>query len=161
MTRLVLVLAAVVVLATAAPATARVVPGEGMAGVRVGMLEAEVIEVLGEPDRRRTVSDDFGPSLRLRYAAHGGLRLILRENGDGDEELFQIRTAGRVERTKEGVGVGTGERRLRRRLKGEHCESISGYRTCTIGSSTVGHVVTDFGIRRRHVAWVTVGRVVD
>jgi hypothetical protein len=161
MTRLVLVAAALATLAAANPAQAKVVPGKGMAGVRIGMLEDAVVAKLGKPDSRRTVSDDFGPHLRLRYASHGGLRLVLRENEDGDMELFQIRTAGTKERTKEGVGVGSSERQLKRRLEGERCETISGHRSCTLGSFLIGRVVTDFVIRSKHVVSVTVGRVVD
>ena len=55
----------------------------------------------------------------------------------------------------------TGARRLRRRLNGERCETISGYRSCTIGRFVVGRIVTDFRIRNRHVVSVVVGRVVD
>ena len=161
MTRAVLAAAVLLVLAAAAPAQARIVPGEGMAGVEIGMIEADVIDTLGKPDARRTVSDDFGPHLRLRYASHGGLRLILRENADGDMELFQIRTNGARERTQEGIGVGSPERRLRRKLKGERCETISGHRSCTLGSFLIGRVVTDFVIRQKRVVSVTVGRVVD
>jgi hypothetical protein len=163
MTRLSLlvVAAAVLAIAVAAPAQARIVPGKGMAGIRIGMTQAQVTAVLGQPDSSKTVSDDFGPSLRLRYASHGGLRLILRENVSGEQELFQVLTKGRVERTKRGVGVGTRERRLRRRLRGEHCETISGYRSCTIGQFVAGRIVTDFRIRRHRVVSVVVGRVVD
>ncbi len=161
MTRAVLAAAALIALAAAAPPQARIVPGEGMAGVEVGMLEGTVIERLGKPDARRTASDDFGPHLRLRYASHGGLRLILRENADGDMELFQIRTEGAKEHTKEGIGVGSRERRLRRKLKGERCETISGHRSCTLGSFLIGRVVTGFVIRHKRVVSVTVGRVVD
>jgi hypothetical protein len=59
------------------------------------------------------------------------------------------------------VGVGSSERRLRRRLKGERCQTVSGYRSCSIGAFEPGRVVTDFRIRRRHVVSVVVGRVVD
>jgi len=132
-----------------------------MAGVTIGMTEAQVQSVLGAPASRRVVNDDFGPSLRLRYATRGGLRMILRQNASGEYELFQILTRGRVERTKQGIGVGSRERRLRRRLKGESCETISGFRSCTIGSFELGEIVTDFRIRRKRVTSVVVGRVVD
>src|SRR3712207_5859832 len=106
--------AAVALLLLAAPAAqARIVPGKGMAGVTIGMTEAQVQSVLGAPASRRVVNDDFGPSLRLRYATRGGLRMILRQNASGEYELFQILTRGRVERTKQGIGVGSRERRLR------------------------------------------------
>jgi hypothetical protein len=162
MTRLLAFSAALLALAVVAtPAGARIVPGKGMAGVRVGMTEAQVKAVLGTPSSSKTISDDFGPALRLRYSSHGGLRLTLRDDGSGTNVLFQIFTRGTVERTKRGVGVGTRERRLRRRLKGEKCETISGYRSCTIGSFTAGQIVTDFRIRRHRVVSVVVGRVVD
>jgi hypothetical protein len=156
-----LVLTIALVLAAAAPAAARIIPGVGIGGVTIGMTEAAVVDLLGDPDGRRIVDDDFGPSLRLRYDSEGGLRLILRENLVGVYEVFQVRTSGPVERTVEDVGVGTSERKLRRRLKGEHCETISGFRSCSIGSFTIGRVVTDFRIRRHHVTSVVVGRVVD
>ena len=159
--RLPLALAVVAVLLAAPAAEARIVPGKGMAGVRIGMTEAQVQSVLGAPASRRIVSDDFGPSLRLRYTSRGGLRMILRRNADNEYELFQLLTRGTVERTKQGIGVGSTERRLRRRLKGEACETISGFRSCTIGSFEVGEIVTDFRIRRRRVTSVVVGRVVD
>src|SRR5215212_863989 len=116
MNRFAVLVVALAALAAATTAQARVVPGKGMAGVRLGMLEPQVIAALGVPDGRRTAPDDFGVSLRLRYASHGGLRLILRDNGEGGMELFQIRTSGTSERTRQGIGVGSSERRLRRRL---------------------------------------------
>jgi hypothetical protein len=163
MTRALLLAVALVALA-AAPAQGRIVLDQGMAGIRIGMSEEEIEGVLGEPDVRKVVTDDFGEHLRWKYRSHGGLRLTLRQNAESKYELFNIQTVGKVERTKEGIGVGSRERALRRRLSGEKCESWGrGFRTCTVGRETVGEIVTAFWIRgrERRVWLVMVGRIVD
>jgi hypothetical protein len=162
MTRLATLTALLLALALAPAADARIVPGKGMAGITMGMTEAQVKAVLGAPDSRKTLSDDFGPYLRLRYTSHGGLRLTMRDDASGAPVLFSVTTEGKAERTKEGIGVGSSRKRLRAKLSGEKCERLGSFRHCSLGSFKVGRIVTDFRLNKQlRVVSVVVGRVVD
>lgn len=145
--RRIFIIAAVTALAGAAPAQARIVPNRGMAGVRLGMSQQRVLDILGDP------STDFTYRSGITTYAYEKLRLrVSFLPGGGDtNDVFMLFTNGRRERTKEGVGVGTGESTLRRRLHGEHCFSNSVGRFCTLGGGDEGAgPETSFAIGRRH-----------
>ena len=157
-------LALVLALALAAPAGAVIVPGKGMAGVRLSQCQEKVIEVLGPPDKTFGKTDVFGfvstytyfePGLRLQFRAGPGECLV----------LTSIRVGKAGERTKQGVGKGTRERTLRRRLRGEKCRTFRQprrTRICWLGSFTPGKPVTEFRINsKRRVSSVRVAYVID
>jgi hypothetical protein len=140
-------IAAVAALVAAAPAHARIVPNRGMAGVRLGMSQQRVLDILGDP------TTDFTYRSGMTTYAYDALRLrVSFLPGGGDtNDVFMLFTSGRKERTKEGVGVGTSESTLRRRLRGEQCFSNSQGRYCTLGGGDEGaRPETDFRIGRHH-----------
>ena len=157
MARLALSLTAAALAALAAPtaASALVQVDKGIAGARLDNTRGEVRAALGKPVRTRSGTNDFGPWLRYEY--RGGIHVLFQ----GRVRVSAVATTGRGDRTARGVGVGSSEATVRRRVRGVRCESFSGGRSCHTGRFTAGEIITDFMIRNGRVWRVSVGRVID
>jgi hypothetical protein len=127
----------------------------GIAGARIGNTRAQVRAALGKPTTIKTGSNDFGAFTEFRYA--GGVRVTFQ----GNAKVTAVSTTGRGDRTARGVGVGSTERTVRRRVPGVKCETTAGSRSCHTGKFLAGRRVTDFAIRHKRVTRVTVGDVLD
>jgi hypothetical protein len=138
-----------------ATADAMIQVDRGIAGARIGNTRAEVRAALGTPRRITNGTNDFGPFTQFRYA--GGVTVTFQ----GRTHVTSVSTTGRGDRTARGVGVGSAERTVRRRVAGVRCETIAGSRSCHTGTFEAGKRVTDFIIRHRRVTRVTVGDVID
>jgi hypothetical protein len=143
-------------LLAAAPAHAVIRPQKGMAGVRLGMSQTQMRAVLGQPVRTRQAMNDFGPYTQFIYP-HS-----ITVTFQGNRDVTGISTRGRTEKTERGVGVGSTETAVRKKVGHVHCETIAGSHTCHVGSFAAGHRVTVFLISKRgFVVTVTVGFVLD
>lgn len=144
----------------ASVADATIVVQKSIAGVKLGMTQAQVEAVLGEPSAvKRPKSDIFGVYTELRY----GLTTVSLFDGK-DGEVFSVSTTSRKQRTSGDVGVGTSEKVLRQKVKGVKCETYAKrFRICTVGRQTPGRTVTDFriGLKSRTVARVELGLIID
>jgi hypothetical protein len=142
-----ILLSLLVLLVVAAPAGATIVPGKGMAGVRLGDCQERAIQVLGAPDRTFG-STDFAGFVSKYYYKQRGLKLEFRQGPGECLELTSIRTTKAEERT-EGVGKGTKRKALRAKLKGEKCRTFKRpkrIRICRLGSMTPSKPLTEFRI---------------
>lgn len=149
----------------AAPAGATIVPGKGMAGVKLEDCLQTVISKLGDPDSTVTKMDFAGSYTLYRYNAKG-LRITFRPNGDNTcKSVVMIFTSKGQERTAEGIGKGSRRTTLRAKLRGERCRTYrvpQRVRTCYLGSFEPGTVVTDFRIdSKARVSTVSIGLVID
>lgn len=88
--------AIVVSLLVVTPASARIVIGQGVGGVKVGESIATVKKKLGKP------TSDKGKRPRVLYYKRRHLQLSFTPRG----KLFQIVTFNKHERTKDGIGPG-------------------------------------------------------
>jgi hypothetical protein len=148
--------AALAALVAAAPAGAVIRPQKGMAGVRLNMTQTQMRGVLGEPTRTKQGENDFGPFTQFIYP-HS-----ITVTFQGNRRVTGIITRGRTEKTERGVGVGSTQTAVRRRVGHVRCETIAGSRTCHVGSFQAGHRVTVFLISKTgRVLSVTVGFVLD
>jgi hypothetical protein len=127
----------------------------GIAGARIGNTRAEVRAALGTPARVIAGTNDFGAFTEYRY--HGRIRVIFQ----GGSTVSSVVTRGLGDRTARGVGVGSSERAVRRKVPGVKCETTSGFRSCHTGNFLAGQRITDFAIRHKRVTRVTVGIVLD
>jgi hypothetical protein len=155
-------LAAVAAAAGAAGASAAPVGGRtivlqhAMAGVRLGMTEAQARAALGPGVTTRRGSSDFGPYLQL-VSGPLGLTVTLQ----GARRVTNLSTSGRALRTAAGIGVGSTEGEVRRRIRGVRCEVVVGARLCEIGRAEPGRTVSDLFISAGRVSRVNVGYVID
>ena len=149
--RAAVVAAAAAALTLPSPAAAVIRLNQGMAGVRIGMTQAEVRERLGTPSSRTR----HGRITNLIYRRPGVVVSFLTRR------VVVLSTAGRRERTRRGVGVGSTERAVRRLVPGARCESAEGVRTCSGGGLDVGDRNTVFVLRGGRVRSVAVARVFD
>jgi hypothetical protein len=127
-----------------------------MAGVRLGMTEAQARAALGAGLGARRGTNDFGPYLQLLSRP---LRLTVTLQGG--RRVTNLTTTGPVLRTAAGIGVGATEAQVRRRIRGVRCEVVVGQRLCTVGRSEAGRTVSDLFIRAGRVSRVNVGIVID
>lgn len=159
MRRLLLLPLVAAALVAPAPAHAVVVPQEGMRGVTLGMTVTEVRGVLGSPTRFRTVRHEILGRIRVWTY---GLTRVTFDSAAADARVVTIDTRSRRERLENGVGVGSTRAAVRRRVEGVRCLVEFTYDHCFLGRFRAGEVVTDFALdRRRRVARITIGRVVD
>ncbi len=164
MIRRVVLLMGLLVLALPAGAGAVVVPGKGMFGIEVGMTAEQVLAVHPDPSgdvttRNRTTIYTYGSQ---------GVRVYMDPDASNTHWVVnRIATKKGLERTPEGVGVGTAERNVRAKLAGEHCRTDQRIepqrRDCYLGSHHVDAVLTTFheGLKSHVVRSVTVERVLD
>ena len=152
-----LAVAAAVLAALALPvsAGATIVVQKGMAGVRLGMSQARVQAILGEPLRIVHGTNDFGAYTELRYPHR------VRVTFQGDVAVTAISTTGTFERTSKGIGVGSTEAEVQAKIARVNCETYAGFRQCYVGSFTPGARVTAFDIKAGRVTRVLVGFVID
>jgi hypothetical protein len=144
-----------VALLAPAPAGAVIQLDRGIAGARVGNSKAEVRAALGNPNRVRNGTNEFGPFTVFRY--RGGITVTFQ----GRTEVTAVTTTGLGDRTNRGVGVRSTENAVEQRVPGVNCETFSGTRICQRGEGLPGQRITAFFLRNGRVTRVTVGRVID
>jgi hypothetical protein len=131
-------------------------PGVGIGKVRLSMSLAQVRRAWGVPQ-----AVTRGPS-RIEFQYDFAAYVVTFSGPDGRERVVSIATTLAKERTRQGMGVGSPEARLRRTLRGEvRCDPLAlmympGYsypvlaanrRECTVGSRRGPH--TTFVTRMR------------
>jgi hypothetical protein len=120
------------------------------------MTQTQMREVLGAPTRVKEGMTDFGPFTQFIYP-HS-----ITVTFQGNRRVTGISTRGRTEKTERGVGVGSSETAVRRKVGHVRCETISGSHACHVGSFQAGRRVTVFLISKTgFVVTVTVGFVLD
>jgi hypothetical protein len=159
--RRVLLAAAAATLLAAAPAGAVIVAQQGMAGLKLGMTEAQVRAKSGKPDSSTVMKNDILGHVRIeRYGA-------VRIEFDGTKtssKVITFDTTGTAERTNRGIGVGTKRADVLARVPHVKCRlNDGGYNHCFVGRfGKAGATVTDFAINSHgRVGRVTIGIVID
>lgn len=145
-------LVALAALAAAQGAGATIVPGTSIAGVKLGMQEARVRAILGEPAKEIRDSTELGDYVELRYP---GLRVFLLPRAG----VASVATTRRGERTRSGVGVGSTVDQVRAGVAGVTCQVSGGVGLCRLGGVRRGARGTDLSLRRGRVTEVSVYRV--
>ena len=128
------------------PASAKIVPQEGIGGMELGTTVERVLKKKGKPNGdfvRQT--EAIGPQRELRY----GKTTALFAGRDDDAELIGVITRDPKERTKSNVGVGTSEAVIAAVVPRVECKSIFEGRHCLIGRVKPGRTVTDFLISKQ------------
>ncbi len=159
---LVLLLAAPVALAVLATVdgAAPVIPQTSIRGIQLGMDPERVHELLD--DKPDTTSTQAHPIVeRTTTMTWGGLRVVY-DGVKAGARVISVSTTSRLDRTIRGVGVGSSEATVRKRVPGVACRTAYGYRRCSIGKAIAGEAVTDFSISRKgRVSRISLSRVLD
>jgi hypothetical protein len=142
---LVIPLVAAGVAVFAAPASATIVPGDSIAGVKIGATQKSVTKLLGTPSGTIEVADnefklEWRP-LRLQVLVSGG-------------KVLWVRTKSAGQRTATGLGRGTSLATLRASLSGERCTADVCFVTTRNNKRT-----TTYYLKKGKVTIVEVGRV--
>ena len=163
-TRLIL-LTVLFLLGLAAPASAVIVPGKGMAGVELGECIDDVIEDARARLTRRSARRTCSASSRPTRTSSRGLKLEFRRGPGECLVLDSIRTTKGEERTKEGVGKGTRKQDAAEEAEGRevpHVQAAEADPICWLGSFTPSKPITEFRIDSKgRVNNVRVAIVID
>jgi hypothetical protein len=127
----------------------------GIAGARIGNSKAQVRTALGQPNRVRNGTNDFGPFTVFSYS--GGIRVTFQSGND----VTAVSTKGLGDRTARGIGVRSTRAAVEQRVPGVDCDTFMGTTICQRGQGLPGQRVTAFFIRNGRVVRVTVGIVID
>lgn len=127
----------------------------GIAGARIGNTKAEVRTALGQPNRVRNGTNDFGPFTVFSYT--GGIRVTFQSGND----VTAVSTKGLGDRTARGIGVRSTRAAVEQRVPGVDCNTFMGTTICQRGEGLPGERITAFFIRNGRVVRVTVGIVID
>jgi hypothetical protein len=139
-----------------ASADAMIQVDKGIAGVRINNTKSQVRAALGKPNHVTNGTNEFGAFTEFRYT--GGIRVLFQ----GATRVSSVDTSGLGDRTRRGVGVGSTERAVRRKVPGVTCETIAGFRSCHTGDFMPGQRITDFQLdANKRVKRITVGIVID
>src|SRR5688572_24858405 len=111
--RLAAPVALVLCLLVAGTASARIVAFKSVAGIELGTSESDVRDELGDPNSVRQ-----GPITGTRTFVYKRRKLEVMID---DGRVGSLLTRSRGERTSNGLGVGTSEKTLKRKLRGERC----------------------------------------
>jgi hypothetical protein len=149
------VLAVVATLLVPASAGAIIQLERGIAGARIGNTKAEVRTALGQPNRVRNGTNDFGPFTVFVYS--GGIRVTFQSGN----RVTAVSTKGLGDRTARGVGVRSTRAAVEQRVPGVDCNTFMGTTICQRGEGLPGQRVTAFFIRGGRVVRVIVGIVID
>ena len=151
--------ACLIALWPAASAAASVVPGEGIAGVRLRMTESQVRARLGPPVRVTTTKGALGFVVtRLHYRS---LDVDLQRL-DRRPVVIRVLTTRRRERTPSGLGVGSTLAAVLR-LPGVRCSTQPPLRYCGVGrlNAPLGRFTLFWIGARGRVTTVSVALTVD
>lgn len=127
----------------------------GIAGARIGNTKAQVKTALGQPNRVRNGTNDFGPFTVFSYT--GGIRVTFQSGNT----VTAVTTRGLGDRTARGVGVRSTQAAVEERVPGVQCETSGGPTICQRGEGDPGQRISAFFIRNGRVTRVTVGIVID
>jgi hypothetical protein len=119
-------------------------PARGIGNLSLGMTQRQVRRALGKPVYVRRIPRGFGRTLiEMSYWLDGWtVRLAVRR---GVFRVVYVETTLARERTRQGLGVGSTDQRLRRLHPNVRCRSVPGYNTeCIVGSRSQRHTVFGF-----------------
>lgn len=128
------------------------------------MTRAQVVAAVGKPDDERVNRRHIaGPVRTLLFGTQTGLTRVELYATGMNPVVFLVTSSDTAERTKRGVGVGSRERIVRRRVADARCRTRFGRRSCLVGRLEPGRLATDFFISKgtRRVTRVTIGIMID
>ena len=155
MRKLILAGVAASLLVAAPVASANIVVDKSIAGVALGMTEAQVVAVVGPPKKTADSKDQI-TGQPVRELVYNSMYVQIL-NGS----VVAVSSVSKKEKTSSGAGVGMKEKSLKKKIKGLKC-SGSKNRICAKGSGKPGTVTTAFSITKsKKVRAVVIGIVID
>lgn len=151
--------AGALVLSAAPAAHARINPEVGIAKVKLGNTQKQVIKKKGQPDARKKMANEIlGTVTLFKYGPNGDdLEVMLY-----DKRVIGVSTRSEAERTSEGTGVGSTKAEVKAEFPQASCDKIGGHKQiCFNGDLDPGEAVTVFRLKRKVVTEAEVQRVID
>lgn len=152
------VLTTLLAFAVIAPvASADIVIGKSIAGVRLGIAETDVVATLGQPVRATDDGTDKITGQPLRTLEYAKTRVGLTGG-----VVSYVDTIDKSQKTSTGARVGISEKSLRKKVKGLKCQGKGNKRFCYRGKITPGKTITSFTISKsKKVRVISLDLVID
>jgi hypothetical protein len=142
-----LAVAASLLLAPAADAV--IVPQDNIAGVKIGMSQEKVLDVLGDP--ATTITDRDG--ITTYTYKKKGIKVSFIPNRSNTKNIAFAVTVYQHRRqlTAQGVGLGDTRRTVKKKVPGVKCRRYDpSYAICLVGSGKTGRISTVFTLTRKN-----------
>jgi hypothetical protein len=154
MRKLILAGVATALLIAAPVASANIVIGKSIGGLRLGIAENDVVATIGQPVKATDGTDQVTgqPTRTLDYDKY--------EVGLTGGVVTFIDTIDKSQKTSNGVRVGITEKKLKKKVKGLKCFGKK-KRFCAKGNPKPGGTITSFTIRKKKVVIISLDLVVD
>ncbi len=148
-------LAIAVLAVSAGPAGAEIVAQDNIAGVKIGMTQEKVLDVLGDPATTRTRLGGGGgetPITTYNYKRKGIKVLFKPNRSNTANTAFSVQVyKGRKQLTREGIGLGARRSAVKRKIAGARCKRYDpSYAICLVGSGGVGKISTVFVLNKKN-----------
>ena len=144
--------AAIVLATAAAPASAEIVVNQSVAGVKLGMSQEEVLDLIGDPDSTVT-----NPAFDTTYTYRSkGIKVVFAPNGDTND-VTSVTVYRKGETTASGAGIGSTLKALRAGVPKLRCERAPNRKHLWCGVNTSRRHTTFVVSSKKHVLQVVFG----
>ena len=145
--RFIAALAVAVPLVLAQSADALIVPQDNIAGVKIGMSQEKVLDVLGDP--AQTITDRDG--ITTYTYRKKGIKVLFRPGSTVNRAVSINVYQHRRQLTARGVGLADTRRTVRKKVPGVKCHRYDpSYAICLVGSGKTGRISTTFWLTRKN-----------
>ncbi len=150
---------AALVLTGTTAAQAKIKPGSGIAGIKIGQSQKTVIKKKGQPDKKVTLQvENLGTVKEFRYGT-GGDTLTVQL---WDKMVIFVSTKDADQVTSKDIGVDSTKKALVNAYPAVDCMKVNNkWQICQLGDVQPGNNVTTFRLRKKVVKSVEIARFLD
>ncbi|MFN8126027.1 MAG: hypothetical protein U0R64_05935 [Candidatus Nanopelagicales bacterium] len=150
---------AALVLTGTTVAQAKINPGVGIAGVKIGQSKKTVIRKKGQPDHKESMQVETLGTVKMFYYGTGGKNLTVEL---WNNHVIQVSTQNPSQVTNKDIGVGSRKSDLVVAYPDANCERVTkNKQICQLGEFQAGNIITTFRLTKKVIKEVEVAQFLD
>ncbi len=147
------------VLTGTSAAQAKIKPGTGIAGIKIGQSQKTVVKKKGQPDKKVSMQVETIGTVKEWWYGQGGSDLTVQL---WNKEVIFVSTKDPDQETSKGIGVGSTKKGLVNAYPGVDCMKVNNkWQICQLGEVVAGNNVTTFRLRKKVVKSVEIAQFFD